>query len=756
MKTLIGTLIVIWLGGIVTVARARGPVYDPFLESFQVGKYAKVENLVLAQGFPAELFTPAVVDSAWIGQALLLLEPQKTFADPQPVIWSWLKFSRDPLRLKPWRQNRRRVLDFLLSGQVPPKRFFRDNHGPLVEALLATTFFQALAAGDTNQAVVVAQKLAHSPQQDPGSSASRFIWDLRVCALSELIVPGAKSRTDTWPSMFDLGPFDAQSGFAVWSAHRKARGLPLLTKSFTTKGQASFLAGLRNSRLHPHDLAASGFSLELKEGLGAKVLRGQDRISFMESCTRPPWDFEAQGWWVSGLRKNLHGRAAGYEKHAAGTQLRSGWRMDLWRRASELRLLQGQWPTGIHDLRQAVGLARYGAGSPSLRKRLRQWVEQALALAVSKGDTLRAAEIFELGKSHLPEKDSETFISRTQAWFTGQRTGQPAVPVIELDVAGNIRSGAAEGLSGRPDRPELPSSALLRLSYWRQWAETGQGILSRSGRHPDLRLAYSHLRQQPSPTSSRAEALQLIFAELADKALSFELLDRVLDRDVYLQTQTGGGAPPSAWPLFKALCGTDPDLWHGFWGLALAQQDLRAVVGLVSLPQAIPLPSEKKLHFLYPLPAFGPTRKALVDAKSELALLLAVARNESLFDAGIRSRAGALGWMQVMPFHFPALGAIPGTGHWSNPVVSIGKGDELLVENQRRFGGDPYRTVAAYNAGPSAALRWQKQLGQKTVPPAIYLAWIGYPETRWYVEKVLRDRKIYEGILGLQNELPAQ
>ena len=111
------------------------------------------------------------------------------------------------------------------------------------------------------------------------------------------------------------------------------------------------------------------------------------------------------------------------------------------------------------------------------------------------------------------------------------------------------------------------------------------------------------------------------------------------------------------------------------------------------------------------------------------------------------SKAGALGWMQIMPFHFPRRGALPGKDNWAVPAVSIGLGDRILTENRRRFDGDPYLAVAAYNAGPGAAERWRRQLGGSPTPD-IYLAWIGYPETRNYVEKVLIDREIYDWILA--------
>jgi hypothetical protein len=222
---------------------------------------------------------------------------------------------------------------------------------------------------------------------------------------------------------------------------------------------------------------------------------------------------------------------------------------------------------------------------------------------------------------------------------------------------------------------------------------------------------------------------------------------KILDRDVGRLTHWRTPPRPSPVPgLLPVLRRSQLDM-HAALGLALLTGDMR---GTVAIGYELPgegLTNAEKRRFLYPLPAEGPIREALLAAESEPALILAVARNESLFEPAVRSRAGALGWMQIMPFHFPRRGALPGQRNWAVPAVSIQLGDNLLAENRRRYGGDPYLTLAAYNAGPGAAERWRRQLGG-TDRRDIYLAWIGYPETRNYVEKVLIDREIYAWILS--------
>ena len=99
-------------------------------------------------------------------------------------------------------------------------------------------------------------------------------------------------------------------------------------------------------------------------------------------------------------------------------------------------------------------------------------------------------------------------------------------------------------------------------------------------------------------------------------------------------------------------------------------------------------------------------------------LLAAVARQESGYDAGAISPAGAQGLMQLMPGTAAGLGV-------DNPfdaAQSVDGAARLLHGLLARF-GQPDLALAAYNAGPGAVLRYGG------VPP--------YPETRNYVRSVM-------------------
>jgi soluble lytic murein transglycosylase-like protein len=100
------------------------------------------------------------------------------------------------------------------------------------------------------------------------------------------------------------------------------------------------------------------------------------------------------------------------------------------------------------------------------------------------------------------------------------------------------------------------------------------------------------------------------------------------------------------------------------------------------------------------------------------ALLKGLIRQESNFDPAARSGAGAQGLTQLMPATAASLGVDAG-----DPAQAIDGGARYLKQQLDRFGGDPSKALAAYNAGPGAVAKFGG------VPP--------YAETQAYVRKVL-------------------
>lgn len=108
------------------------------------------------------------------------------------------------------------------------------------------------------------------------------------------------------------------------------------------------------------------------------------------------------------------------------------------------------------------------------------------------------------------------------------------------------------------------------------------------------------------------------------------------------------------------------------------------------------------------------------------ALLKGLIRQESGFDPAARSPAGALGLTQLMPGTAATLGVDP-----TDPAQAIDGGARYLKQQLARFGGDPAKALAAYNAGPGAVAKFGG------IPP--------YGETQNYVTRVLAFADQYRG-----------
>jgi len=54
-----------------------GPLYDPFLEDFQVGAFSDTAGISLVDGLPADLLQPILLDEAWLAGAESVLASEQ-------------------------------------------------------------------------------------------------------------------------------------------------------------------------------------------------------------------------------------------------------------------------------------------------------------------------------------------------------------------------------------------------------------------------------------------------------------------------------------------------------------------------------------------------------------------------------------------------------------------------------------------------------------------------------------------------------
>ena len=124
------------------------------------------------------------------------------------------------------------------------------------------------------------------------------------------------------------------------------------------------------------------------------------------------------------------------------------------------------------------------------------------------------------------------------------------------------------------------------------------------------------------------------------------------------------------------------------------------------------------------------------------ALLAAVIYTESKFDANAQSDAGAIGLMQLLPDTAKGIAQRTGGTHFvvsdlTNPELNVRYGAWYLRHLLDRY-GDERTALAAYNAGQANVDRWRAE-GVA----------IQFSETRYYVDKVERLKKVYASAYGL-------
>ncbi len=157
----------------------------------------------------------------------------------------------------------------------------------------------------------------------------------------------------------------------------------------------------------------------------------------------------------------------------------------------------------------------------------------------------------------------------------------------------------------------------------------------------------------------------------------------------------------------------------------------------------------------YPRPYSTTVEAAAAEFDVDPLLIWAVMREESRYDPEALSYVAARGLMQVMPstqaWIVEQLGEDISPGEAYTPQASIRMGAWLLRFLLDYFDGDLDLAIAAYNGGAGSVDLWQAD-------PLVsnrddLLRWIGFGETREYLERVSLSYRIYQELYASSSNM---
>ncbi len=154
---------------------------------------------------------------------------------------------------------------------------------------------------------------------------------------------------------------------------------------------------------------------------------------------------------------------------------------------------------------------------------------------------------------------------------------------------------------------------------------------------------------------------------------------------------------------------------------------------------------------LYPVPAWAPDGGYSMDR----ALVFALARQESAFNARAKSRSGARGLLQLMPATARDMRRSPRAFRGRNrarlfdPEVNLALGQKYMsyLLSGDIVAGNMIMMIAAYNGGPGNTAKWQLEMPHGA-DPLVFMESIPARETRLFVKRVLENLWIYRMRLG--------
>jgi peptidoglycan lytic transglycosylase len=150
-----------------------------------------------------------------------------------------------------------------------------------------------------------------------------------------------------------------------------------------------------------------------------------------------------------------------------------------------------------------------------------------------------------------------------------------------------------------------------------------------------------------------------------------------------------------------------------------------------------------------------PEFRSLLTDRVDPALVHALSRQESEFNAAAKSPVGASGLMQLMPATARMVAKQYNVKFSADELTNAAYNTQLGEAHLRQlidsYNGSYFLSLAAYNAGGGRVADWIKQFGDPRDPKVDPIDWIEripFTETRQYVVKIMETLQLYRSRLA--------
>jgi soluble lytic murein transglycosylase len=440
----------------------------------------------------------------------------------------------------------------------------------------------------------------------------------------------------------------------------------------------------------------------------------------------------------------------------------------LWLRARALRAAPDR---EIAALQAYLRYAPHGEKAPAALYRLGhlQWrtgdTKTARATFTRLAESFPSSELapaalFDIGRAYEDDSDWEHAhagylrLLRTYPHSEPAADGRFRAP-FALYMSGQFDAAAREFAAMAPKAESLPERDAL--SYWRarSMERAGQSASAvaiyqslaqstASNYYPELAARRIGMTSMPAVAADPIDADAAVPSAAPGTVASFHLL-----RVAALKRLGLNYLEPAELRALAAADSADPRI-RNFVLVELQRtgQWYEAIEIAVRLEKLGTLGQPETERLRYPRAYWDLIAQNASGEALDPYLVLALVRQESLFNPQARSVSDARGLMQLMRTTADRIGPSAGVQQASlnlyDPSLSVRVGTAYLKSLFEMFGGDPFKAVAAYNAGEHAVQGW---IAKYPGDDDQWVENIGFRETRDYVKRViggLREyRKLY-------------